>query len=102
MSECYIAMVSCCCSLESLNAGNWEPGNPAEMFHHLRPISCDPPKKKYLQASLGLSDQKWRSGYTEGDEYFYFFLTCHSSGLIRSEEGKRLMGVPLDKDAALL
>lgn len=45
------------------NAGNWEPGNHAEMFHHLKPISCD--KKNVLQDSVWLSDQKWRSGYTE-------------------------------------
>lgn len=104
MSESYFAVFSCCCSQETCkspgSAGNWEPGNHAELFHHLKPICCD--KKNVLQDRVGLSDQKQTSGYTE--RWWIIFSPPDSSSFRINQAwgGKKLMGVPWDKDAALL
>lgn len=55
-----------------------------------------------LQDGVGRSDQKRRSGYTERWWIIFSSWLVIFSGLISAGEGKRLMGVPWDKDTALL
>lgn len=85
-------------------AGDWEAGNPAELFHHFKPSSCSKKnlKKNVFQDSVGLSDQKRRSGYTERQRVICFPPDLSSFSINQIWGGEEADGCPLGRNCSFV